>query len=76
MDADVRDGAAARADERHGVSTKIDPKAVAFALVAEIEGILSLAKNSQNAQALTIGAKNLRRRLDGLRNESASSSRR
>jgi TetR/AcrR family transcriptional repressor of nem operon len=58
------------------VSTKIDPKAVAFALVAEIEGILSLAKNSQNAQALTIGAKNLRRRLDGLRNSSAAGSKR
>lgn len=49
------------------VSTKIDPKAVAFALVAEIEGILSLSRNSQNQQALTIGAKNLRRRLDALR---------
>lgn len=49
------------------VSAKIDPKAVAFALVAEIEGILSLSRNSQNQQALTIGAKNLRRRLDALR---------
>jgi len=49
------------------VSTRIDPKAVAFALVAEIEGILSLAKNSQNPKALEIGAANLRRRLDALR---------
>lgn len=49
------------------VSTRIDPKAVAFALVAEIEGILSLAKNSQNPKALEIGAANLKRRLDALR---------
>jgi AcrR family transcriptional regulator len=50
-----------------GVSTTIDAKAVAFALVAEIEGILSLAKNSQNPQALTIGARNLRRQLETFR---------
>lgn len=49
------------------VTTKADPKAVAFALVAEIEGILSLAKNSQNPQALAIGGKNLRRQLEALR---------
>jgi AcrR family transcriptional regulator len=49
------------------VSTTIDPYAVGFALVAEIEGILSLSRNSQNTQALTIGARNLRRRLDALR---------
>jgi hypothetical protein len=41
------------------VSSKIDPKSVAFALVTEIEGILSLAKNTQNPEALTIGARNL-----------------
>ncbi|HEX8945919.1 MAG TPA: TetR/AcrR family transcriptional regulator [Gemmatimonadaceae bacterium] len=49
------------------VSTTIDPYAVGFALVAEVEGILSLSRNSQNAQALTIGARNLRRRLHALR---------
>jgi hypothetical protein len=41
------------------VSSKIDAKSVAFALVTEIEGTLSLAKNSQNPEALTIGARNL-----------------
>ena len=49
------------------VRKDIDAHAVAFALVAEIEGILSLAKNSQNPRALSIGAQNLRRRLDALR---------
>lgn len=49
------------------VSTAIDARAVAFGLVAEIEGILSLAKNSQDRRALRIGARNLRRRLDSYR---------
>lgn len=49
------------------VSTAVDPRAEAFALVAEIEGILSLAKNSQDRRALSIGAQNLRRRLNALR---------
>lgn len=49
------------------VRTDMDPHAAAFALVAEIEGILSLSKNSQNPRALWIGAQNLRRRLDALR---------
>ncbi|HXT17097.1 MAG TPA: TetR/AcrR family transcriptional regulator [Gemmatimonadaceae bacterium] len=49
------------------VSAAIDPQAAAFALVAEIEGILSLSKNSQDPRALTIGARNLRRRLDAMR---------
>jgi len=49
------------------VSPSIDPRAVAFGLVAEIEGILSLAKNSQDRRALSIGATNLRRRLETYR---------
>lgn len=49
------------------VSTTIDPHAAAFALVAEIEGILSLAKNSQDRRALTIGSQNLRLRLNTMR---------
>jgi TetR/AcrR family transcriptional regulator, transcriptional repressor for nem operon len=49
------------------VSTSVDARGEAFALVAEIEGILSLAKNSQDRRALTIGAQNLRRRLNALR---------
>jgi AcrR family transcriptional regulator len=49
------------------VRNSIDPHGEAFALVAEIEGILSLSKNSQNPGALKIGAQNLRRRLNALR---------
>ncbi len=49
------------------VAKEIDAHGVAFALVAEIEGILSLSKNSQNPRALSVGAQNLRRRLDALR---------
>jgi AcrR family transcriptional regulator len=49
------------------VRTSIDARGEAFALVAEIEGILSLSKNSQDRRALTIGAQGLRRRLNALR---------
>lgn len=49
------------------VSTSIDPSAEAFALVAQIEGVLSLAKNSQDKRALRLGLANLRTRLDSLR---------
>jgi TetR/AcrR family transcriptional regulator, transcriptional repressor for nem operon len=49
------------------VSTSIDPAAEAFALVAQIEGVLSLAKNSQDKRALRLGLANLRARLDSLR---------
>lgn len=45
------------------VDTAVDPRGAAFALVAEIEGILSLAKNSQDRRALELGGRNLRRRL-------------
>ena len=53
--------------DRGRVSTSVDARGEAFALVAEIEGTLSLAKNSQDRRALTIGAQNLRRRLNALR---------
>ena len=56
-----------RGQDNGTVSTSVDARAEAFALVAEIEGILSLAKNSQDRRALTIGAQNLRRRLHALR---------
>lgn len=49
------------------VSTTIDPRAVAFALVAEIEGILSLSRNSQDRRVLRLGLQNLRRHLDAMR---------
>jgi len=49
------------------VSTTIDPRAAAFALVAEIEGILSLSRNSQDRRVLGLGLQNLRRRLDVMR---------
>ena len=56
-----------RGQTRGTVSAAIDAQAVAFALVAEIEGILSLAKNSQDPRALELGARNLRRRLNAMR---------
>jgi TetR/AcrR family transcriptional regulator, transcriptional repressor for nem operon len=56
------------------VSTSIDPRAAAFALVAEIEGILSLSRNSQDRRVLALGSRNLRRHLDAMRPPPASSS--
>jgi AcrR family transcriptional regulator len=49
------------------VAPTVDARAAAFALVAEIEGILSLAKNSQDRRVLRLGLANLRRHLDSLR---------
>jgi TetR/AcrR family transcriptional regulator, transcriptional repressor for nem operon len=49
------------------VGRRVDAHAEAFALVAEIEGTLSLAKNSQDERVLRLGLANLRRRLDALR---------
>lgn len=43
-----------------------DPNQVAFALVAQIEGTLSLAKNAQDPAALTVGLAAFRRYLDEL----------
>ena len=56
-----------RGQDNGTVSTSVDARGEAFALVAEIEGILSLARNSQDRRALAIGAENLRRRLYALR---------
>ncbi len=56
-----------RGQMRGTVSTAIDPRVEAFALVAQIEGILSLAKNSQDKRALRIGLDNLRVRLASMR---------
>src|SRR5262249_46307960 len=49
------------------VSPTIDSRAVAFALVAEIEGIPSLPRTSQDRRVLRLGLQNLRRHLDAMR---------
>jgi TetR/AcrR family transcriptional regulator, transcriptional repressor for nem operon len=49
------------------VGATVDARAEAFALVAQIEGILSLAKNSQDRRALRLGLANLRAHLNSLR---------
>jgi len=49
------------------VRPEIDAADTAHVLVAQIEGTLSLARNSQDADTLTVGARGLRRYLDSLR---------
>jgi TetR/AcrR family transcriptional regulator, transcriptional repressor for nem operon len=49
------------------VAPNIDAGDAAYALVAQIEGILSLARNSQDPDTLTIGARGLRRNLEAMR---------
>jgi len=49
------------------VCASIDPGAAAFSLVAEIEGILSLSRNSQDTRVLRHGLHNLKRHLDAMR---------
>jgi hypothetical protein len=44
----------------------IDAADAAYALVAQIEGTLSLARNSQDPADLTIGARGLRRHLESM----------
>jgi hypothetical protein len=54
--------------QRSGViRADIDTASSAHALVAQIEGILSLARNSQDPGDLTIGARGLRTHLESLR---------
>src|SRR5215472_6035224 len=54
--------------QQHGiVRADIDASDTAHALVAQIEGTLSLARNSQNAEDLTAGCRSLRRFLESLR---------
>ena len=48
------------------VRPTVDPGQVAFALVAQIEGTLSLAKNAQDPAALRVGLDGFRRSLDDL----------
>jgi len=49
------------------VRLSIDPRAAAFSLVAEIEGVLSLSRNSQDPRVLRHGLQNLRRQLEAMR---------
>ena len=56
-----------RGQGQGSVSPAIDPHSVAFALVAEIEGILSLSRNSQDRRVLRLGLRNLKRHLETLR---------
>jgi AcrR family transcriptional regulator len=59
--------ALARAQQRGTVQTAIDPGDTAHMLVAQIEGTLSLARNTQDPQTLTIGARALRSYLASIR---------
>jgi hypothetical protein len=47
--------------------TDIEPGDAAHALVAQIEGTLSLARNSHDPGTLTIGARGVRRYLASMR---------
>lgn len=49
------------------IAADTDPADVAQLLVAQIEGVLSLARNSQDPRTLATGARGLRRYLDSLR---------
>jgi Tetracyclin repressor-like, C-terminal domain len=53
-------GALTRAQQRQIVLATVDPSDVAHLLVAQIEGTLSLARNTQDPQTLTTGARALR----------------
>ena len=59
--------ALARAQQRGTVQAAIAPGDVAHMLVAQIEGTLSLARNTQDPQTLTAGARALRGYLAWLR---------
>jgi len=56
-----------RAKTQGAVKDSVDAGDTAHALVAQIEGTLSLARNSQDPDTLTIGARGLRRYLESLR---------
>jgi len=56
-----------RAQQRGIVSTSVDPADAAYMLVAQIEGTLSLARNSQDPETLTTGARALRGCLASMR---------
>jgi AcrR family transcriptional regulator len=56
-----------RGQQRGTVRADVDAQDSAHALVAQIEGTLSLARNSQNPEDLTAGCRSLRRFLESLR---------
>lgn len=60
-------GTLTRAQQRQIVLATVDPSDVAHLLVAQIEGTLSLARNTQDPQTLTTGARALRSYLASLR---------
>jgi TetR/AcrR family transcriptional regulator, transcriptional repressor for nem operon len=60
-------GALDRARAAGVVAGDVDPGDAAHALVAQIEGTLSLARNSQDPDTLTVGARSLRSYLGSLR---------
>jgi TetR/AcrR family transcriptional regulator, transcriptional repressor for nem operon len=59
--------ALARAQQRGTVLAAIDPGDTAHMLIAQIEGTLSLARNTQDSQPLTTGARALRSYLGSIR---------
>ena len=64
---DAYRSALTRAQQRQIVLATVDPGDVAHLLVAQIEGTLSLARNTQDPQTLTTGARALRSYLASLR---------
>lgn len=65
-----------RAQRLGQVRKDVDPRTTALYLVAQVEGILSLAKNSQDPRVLRTGLKSMRAYLGTLRVTSARASRR
>jgi Flp pilus assembly protein CpaB len=59
--------ALARAQPHGTVRAAIDPGDAAYLLVAQIEGTLSLARNTQDPETLTAGARALRSYLAAIR---------
>jgi AcrR family transcriptional regulator len=60
-------GALKRAQQAGTVDGRVNPSDAAHALVAQIEGTLSLARNSQDPQTLLTGARSLRSYLESMR---------
>jgi AcrR family transcriptional regulator len=56
-----------RAQGNGAIRPNVDAADSAHMLVAQIEGTLSLARNSQDPETLTVGARGLRRYLESLR---------
>jgi|SRR5947209_1730840 len=56
-----------RAKKAGNVDPSVNTDAAAHALVAQIEGTLSLARNSQNPRTLTVGTRSLRQYLESMR---------